>query len=109
MVGFEFASGSLERILDIGFLEIGKISDEDKNKIIINEKIYYWENEEYFQERDLINYHSNNSKFFNLFQQMIFKDSRDYEYNGYILRDKFFTSDLSVEQLDNIKKKLREE
>ena len=100
---------SLERILDIGFLEIGKISDEDKNKIIINEKIYYWENEEYFQERDLINYHSNNSKFFNLFQQMIFKDSRDYEYNGYILRDKFFTSDLSVEQLDNIKKKLREE
>ena len=37
---------------------------------------------------------------------MIFKDSRDYEYNGYILRDKFFTSDLSVERLDDIKEKL---
>ena len=99
---------SLERILDIGFLEIGKISDEDKNKIIVSEKIYYWENEEYFQENDLINYHSNKSKFFDLFQQMIFEDSRDYEYNGYILRDKFFTSDLSVERLDDIKKKLKQ-
>ena len=99
---------SLESILDIGFLEIGKISDEDKNKIIVSEKIYYWENEEYFQENDLINYHSNKSKFFDLFQQMIFEDSRDYEYNGYILRDKFFTSDLSVERLDDIKKKLKQ-
>ena len=100
---------SLESILDIGFLEIGKISDEDKDKIIVSDKIYYWENEEYFQESDLINYHSNKSKFFNLFQQMIFEDIKDYEYNGYILRDKIFTSDVSVEQLDNIKKKLREE
>lgn len=99
---------SLERILDIGFLEIGKISDEDENKIIINEKIYYRENEKYFQESDLVNYHSNKSKFFDLFQQMIFEDSRDYEYNGYILRDKFFTSDLSVERLDDIKKKLKQ-
>ncbi|MCT7566894.1 hypothetical protein N5T96_11215 [Aliarcobacter butzleri] len=97
---------SLERILDIGFLEIGKISDEDKNKIIINEKIYYWENEEYFQESDLINYHSNKSKFFDLFEKMIFEDSKDYKYNEYILKDKFFTSDLSVERLDDIKEKL---
>lgn len=97
---------SLERILDIGFLEIGKISDEDKNKIIINEKVYYWENEEYFQESDLINYQSNKSKFFDLFEKMIFEDSKDYEHNGYILRDKFFTTDLSVERLDEIKKEL---
>ncbi|MCG3709483.1 hypothetical protein ACN4FE_10575 [Aliarcobacter butzleri] len=87
-------------------LEIGKISDEDKNKIIINEKIYYWENEEYFQESDLINYHSNKSKFFDLFEKMIFEDSKDYKYNEYILKDKFFTSDLSVERLDDIKEKL---
>lgn len=100
---------SLERILDIGFLEIGKISeDEDKNKIIINEKIYYWKNEEYFQEKDLINYHSNKSKFFDLFEKMIFENSKDYKYNGYILRDKFFTSDLSIDQLDNIKKRLKD-
>lgn len=37
---------------------------------------------------------------------MIFEDIRDYEYNGYILRDKIFTSDLSVERLDDIKEKL---
>ena len=30
-----------------GFLEIGKISDEDKDKIIVSDKIYYWENEEW--------------------------------------------------------------
>ena len=98
---------SLERVLNIGFLEIGKISDEDKNKIIINEKIYYWENEEYFQESDLINYHSNKSKFFDLFEKMIFEDSKDYKYNGYILKDNFFTFDLSIEKLDEMKVKLQ--
>ena len=37
---------------------------------------------------------------------MIFEDSKDYKYNEYILKDKFFTSDLSVERLDDIKEKL---
>lgn len=99
---------SLERILEAGFLEIGQLSDDKGQKEIINsEKIYYWENEKSFQEVDLINYHSNNSIFFEMFEKMIFENSKDYEYNGYILRDQIFTSDLSIELLESMKEKLK--
>lgn len=99
---------SLERILDAGFLEIGQLSeDKEKKEIINNEKIYYWKNKKSFQECDLINYHSKNSRFFELFERMIFETSREYSYNKYILRDQVFSSDLSVDQLDKIKKKLK--
>jgi hypothetical protein len=99
---------SLERILEAGFLEIGQLSDdEEKKEIINNEKIYYWKNKKSFQECDLINYHSKNSRFFELFERMIFETSREYSYNKYILRDQVFSSDLSVDQLDKIKKKLK--
>ncbi len=100
---------SLERILEAGFLEIGQLSSgEEKKEIINNEKIYYWGNKESFEESDLINYHSNNSRFFELFEKMIFETTSEYSYNGYILRDQIFSSDLSVDQLDKIKKKLKE-
>jgi hypothetical protein len=99
---------SLERILEAGFFEIGQLSDdEEKKEIINNEKIYYWENKKSFQECDLINYHSENSRFFELFERMILETTREYSYNKYILRDQIFSSDLSVDQLDKIKKKLK--
>ncbi|MDQ1341274.1 MAG: hypothetical protein QG567_2432, partial [Campylobacterota bacterium] len=96
---------SLERILEAGFLEIGQLSDDEgKKEIINNEKIYYWENKKSFEEDDLINYHSENSRFFELFERMIFETTREYSYNEYTLRDQIFSSDLSVDQLDKIKK-----
>lgn len=83
-------------------------NDEEKKGIINDEKIYYCENKESFEENDLINYHSENSKFFELFERMIFETTRDYSYSDYILRDQVFTSNLSVEQLDKMKKKLKQ-
>jgi hypothetical protein len=99
---------SLERILETGYLEIGQLSDGEGEKEIVNyEKIYYWENKKSFKENDLINYHSEKSKFFDLFKRIIFETTRDYSYNEYTLRDQIFSSNLSVDQLDNIKKKLK--
>jgi hypothetical protein len=60
------------------------------------------------RKKKLINYHSENSKFFELFERMIFETTRDYPYSDYILRDQVFTSDLSVEQLDKMKEKLKQ-
>lgn len=98
---------SLERILEEGYLEIGQLSEgEGEKKIVNNEKIYYWENQKSFDENDLINYLSSNSIFFNLFEEMIFQNSRDYKYDGYTLREQIFTSDISINQLENIKSKL---
>ena len=42
-----------------------------------------------------------------MFEKMIFENSKDYEYNGYILRDQIFTSDLSIELLESMKEKLK--
>lgn len=97
---------SLERILEAGYMEIGKLSESNKKKLIDNEKVYYWENEQSFQEEDLKNYISEDSKFFNLFEKMIFKTTQELSFNDYVLKDYVYTTDLSVNQFDNIKEKL---
>lgn len=79
---------SLERILELGYAQKGYISKDDEKEFDdTSEKIYFWENKVSFQESDLVDYLSSESKFFNSFDNIAIKQIREEYYKEYIFRD----------------------
>lgn len=79
---------SLERILEIGYAQQGYISKDDEREFDnTSEKIYFWENKVSFQESDLVDYLSSESKFFSSLENIAIKQVREEHYKEYIFRD----------------------
>ncbi|CUV65309.1 conserved hypothetical protein [Sulfurovum sp. enrichment culture clone C5] len=79
---------SLERILEVGYTQQGYISKDDEREFDdISEKIYFWENKVSFQESDLVDYLSSESKFFNSLENIAIEQVREEHYKDYIFRD----------------------
>ncbi|MGE4511192.1 MAG: NERD domain-containing protein [Sulfurimonadaceae bacterium] len=79
---------SLERILEIGYAQQGYISKDDEREFDdTSEKIYFWENKVSFQESDLVDYLSSESKFFSSLENIAIEQVREESYKEYIFRD----------------------
>lgn len=76
---------SLDRILSIGHSNIGYMSSTDNVSFEeSSQKIHFWEDENSFQEVDLINYLSNHSKFFTYLEDNVaIPIKRQYQYKDY--------------------------
>lgn len=79
---------SLERILKVGYVQKGYISKDDERDFDdTSEKIYFWGNRATFQENDLIDYLSSESKFFSSLENIAIQQVREKKYKEYIFRD----------------------
>lgn len=79
---------SLERILEVGYAQQGYFSKNKNEKFEDTaEKIYFWENQTFFQEADLVDYLTSNSRFFQSLEDISIEQEREYTYKEYIFRD----------------------
>lgn len=80
---------SLERILDVGYSSMGFVSSSDNVSFEESaQKIHFWENESFFQEEDLINFLSRESKFFKfILENIAVQQERNFHYKNYTFSD----------------------
>jgi hypothetical protein len=80
---------SLERILEVGHISMGFMSSNDSVSFEENsQKIHFWENKSFFQEIDLINFLSRESKFFKfIIEKIAVQQERNFHYKNYTFSD----------------------
>jgi len=83
---------SLEKTLESGVIEMGIISLKSEEYLQGDMQIIHlWENETSFQEKDLLNYLSSDSKYFKFLDETVaIEQKRDFQYKGNLFQQELY-------------------
>jgi len=89
---------SLEKTLESGVIEMGITSLKSEDYLPEEMKsIYLWDNEKTFQELDLLNYLSSDSKYFKFLDEVAIEQKRNISYKENIFQEEFYAFNAFVE------------